>query len=300
MIETVHELRASVRGLRRRPFYPAVAVCILALGLSASVAVFTYINSFYQPFPGVDARRLVRVFGVESEDPNQNISYLDFLDYAAADGAFEGIAATQPYYAASVRLETMTEVAFLEAVSGDSFSVLGVPVSVDRGLLPTDDRPGADAVAVLSHAWWQRSFNADPSVIGSTVYLNFRPFTVVGVASPEYLGTTSDFRPDVWIPIAPFRDRYTGWAAMAEARDVPLVRVYGRLRPGVGEDGGLAELRVVAAGLNEIYPRQQGPRRLRVDAATWIDPGARLAEQPTVRLMTIAAAVLLLILHVAM
>jgi predicted permease len=291
----VYDLRSSVRGLRRRPFYPIVAVGILALGLSASIAVFTYINGFYQPFPGADARRLVRIFGVVNEDPYQNVSYLDFLDYSKADRAFEGIAATQANYAASVRHETMTEVAFLEAVSGNYFSVLGIELSVGRGISSADDRPGADPVAVLSHSWWQRSFNGSPSVIGSTVFLNFRPFTVVGVASPEFLGTGSNFRPDVWIPIAPFKDRYTNWAALSEDRDVPLVRVYGRLRARVGERQAQAELQAIATGLDDVYPGRDEPRRLRIDAATWIDPRARLAETPTVRLMVAAAGGLLLL-----
>lgn len=291
----IHDIRSSVRALRRRPFYPIVAVTILALGLSAAIAVFTYINAFYQPFPGVNARRLVRVFESESEQPYQDISYLDFLDYAATEGAFDGVAATQPFYAASVRHETMTEVAFLEAVSGNYFSVLGIETAIGRGLTVDDDRPGADPAAVISYAWWQRSFNGDPSVIGSTLYLNFRPFTVVGVASPDYLGTTASFRPDVWIPFAPFKDRYTNWARRSEDRDVPLVRVYGRLRAGVSEQKGLAQLTAVATGLDELYPRERAPRRLRLEPATWIDPRARLAEWSTVRLMMVAAGVLLLL-----
>jgi hypothetical protein len=256
----MYDLRSSIRGLRRRPFYPVVAVGILALGLSASIAVFTYINGFYQPFPGADARRLVRIFGVVNEDPYQNVSYLDFLDYAKADRAFDGIAATQANYAASVRHETMTEVAFLEAVSGDYFSVLGIELSVGRGISSADDRPGADPVAVLSHSWWQRSFNGSQSVIGTTVFLNFRPFTVVGVAAPEFLGTGSNFRPDVWIPIAPFKDRYTNWAALSEDRDVPLVRVYGRLRARVGERQAQAELQAIGTGLVRAPDLPNPPR----------------------------------------
>ena len=67
MFEIFYDLRSSIRTLRRRPFYPLMAVIIMALGLSASVAVFTYVNGFYQPFPGVDAGGLVRVFGVDDE-----------------------------------------------------------------------------------------------------------------------------------------------------------------------------------------------------------------------------------------
>lgn len=295
MFEIANDLRSSARSLLRRPFYPIVAVIILALGLSASIAVFTYINGFYRPFPGVDADGLIRVFGIEDESPYTDISYLDFLDYAETDGAFQGIAATQPFYAASVRLETMTEVAFLEAVSGSYFSVLGIETAVGRGIRVDDDRPGADPVAVISHAWWQRSFAGDPGVIGSTIYLNFRPFTLVGVASRDYLGTTSNFRPDVWIPIAPFADRYTSWTRQSENRDLPLVRVYGRLRAGASEEQALAQLRATAAGLDEAYPRQTEPRQVRLEAATWIDPRARLAESSTVRLMMVAAGVLLLL-----
>jgi putative ABC transport system permease protein len=290
-----HELRSAIRSAMRRPFYPIVAVIILALGLTASIAAFTYINGFYQPFPGVDAGRLVRVFGVANDAPYQDISYLDFLDYDAAERTFDGIAAVQPYYAASVRHENMTEVAFLEAVSGDFFSVLGIQAGLGRGIWPDDDRPGANPVAVISHGWWQRSFNGDPSVLGSTLYLNFRPFTVVGVMSPEFVGTASEFRPDVWIPIQPFRDRYTGWARRAEDRDLPLIRVYGRLRSGVRQEQGQAELAAVAAGLDELHPPKTAPRKIRVEKATWIDPGARLQEWSTLRLMMMAAGGLLLL-----
>lgn len=289
------DLRSFLRSLRHQPFYPIVAVGVLALGLSASLAVFTYINGFRQPFPGTDARRLVRVFGADDENPYLDVPYLDYLDYAATDGAFEGLAATQPFYAASVRLETMTEVAFLEAVSGNYFSVLGVETSLGRGLSMDDDRPGAEPVAVLSHRWWQSSFGGEPSVLGSTIYLNFRAFTVVGVASPQFLGTASNFRPEVWIPFAPFKDRYTGWAARAEDRDTPLVRVYGRLGAGVSQPRARAGLEVVASGLDEAYPRQTRPRRVHLGRATWIDPSARLSETPTVRLMMVAAAVFLLL-----
>ncbi len=295
MLEILHELHASIRSLVRRPLYPLAAVAILALGLTAGIAVFTYVNGFYQPFPGVEADGLVRIYAIENEDAYQNLSYLDFLDYASSASSFEGIAAAQANYAASVRLERHTEVAFLEAVSGGYFSVLGLQMAAGRGISAADDQPGADPVAVLSHDWWQRSFNSDPSVIGKVIHLNYRPFTVIGVMPPQFRGATADFRPDVWIPFAPFRDRYLGWAALAQDRDVPLVRVYGRLQESVREEAALAELTAAAAGLDAAYPRRNRPRQLRFDAATWISPRSRLSEMPTVRLMMAAAAGLLLL-----
>ncbi len=286
---------ASIRSLRRRPLYAVVAVTVLALGLAASTAVFTYINAFFQPFPGVDHDGFVRVFGIEPEAPYTDISFLDYEDYAEAADGFEGLAAVQPYYAASVRRETMTEVGFVESVTGNFFSVAAVAIHIGRGIESRDDRLEFDPVAVISHDWWQRSFNADRTVLGSTLYLNFRPFTVVGVAAPGFLGTASDFRPDVWIPIAHFRDRYTSWDAAAQNRDLPLVRVFGRLDPGVHRDRAQAELTTVAAGLDEAYPGRDSPRRIGIDAATWIDPRSRQAEMTTVRIMMAAAAGLLLL-----
>jgi len=295
MSELIHDLRASVRGIRRRPLYPLVAVAILAIGISATVTVFTYFNGFYQPFSGVETKGLARLFGVEAEEPFQDIAYLDYLDYAAQTASFEGFAAVQPYYAASVRHATMTEVAYLEAVSGNYFSVLGITTLVGRPLRVDDDVPGADPAAVISHAWWQRSFHGDEAVIGQTLFLNNRPFTVVGVAKPDYVSSSSDYRPDVWIPFAPFSDRYVSWTARSEDREIPLVRVFGRLRPDSSLNRGRSELEALATGLDEIHTLKRGPRRVKIESPTWIDPNVRLAEMPTVRLMMAAAIGLLLL-----
>lgn len=294
MGEAGRALRDSLRGLRRQPGPALAAVAILAVGLSAGVAAFTYVDGFRQPFPGVEADGLVRIFDAGAQEPYRNLSYPDYLDYAGAELPFDGFAATQPFYAASVRFEDRTEVAYLEAVSGSYFRVLGVKTRLGRGLAEADDRPGAPAAAVLSHAWWLRSFGGRESVIGQTVYLNFRPFTVVGVAAPDFLGTTSAVRPDVWIPFAPFGARYTRWATWSEDRDRPLVHVYAQVRGSAS--AAAAAIATTARGLDRVHPRKNGePRRVHLEAATWIDPSARLQEGPTVRLMVVAAAVLLLL-----
>ncbi|MGD8329816.1 MAG: ABC transporter permease [Acidobacteriota bacterium] len=293
MYDLIRDLRFSLRSLRRRPVAALTAVVILALGLTASTAVFTYLNGFFEAFPGVDADGLVRLFAVDEETPYQDISYLDFLDYRAAQRSFDGVAAARIGYAASVRHEEFTEVAFIEPVSGDYFSVLDVHMQLGRGLKAQDDHPGAESVAVLSHAWWVSSFGGEESVIGSTVYLNYRPFTVVGVAAPDYIGATAGYQPQVWVPFAPFADRYTSFARAAENRDLPLVRVYGRLRDGATTLQGREELDAIAAGLDEAYPRPDGVRRLRLDDPTWIDPRSRVEEMPTVRIMMFAAVGLL-------
>jgi predicted permease len=262
---------------------------ILALGLGASISVFTYVNGFYRPFPGADPQGLVQIFGADDGNPFRDISYLDYLDYTQSTQAFEGVAAVQSYHAASVRHEEMTEVAFLDAVAGDYFQVLGVQTVIGRILTAADDLPEAEPAAVISFDWWQSRFNGDRSVLGSTLYLNYRPHTIVGVASPDFVGSSSDSRPHVWIPIAPFRARYVSWDRLALNRDIPLVRVYARLREGVSEPRALDDLIRVAQSLDQAYPPPESPRRVHIRPATWIDPRIRLAESSTNRIIMLAA-----------
>jgi len=290
MDSILQDLRLAIRGFVRRPLYRTVAVFILALGLASATSVFTYLNGFYQPFPGANPKGLVQLFGADEENPFLDISFLDYSDYAESARSFEAMAAVQSYYAASVRHEEMTEVAFLDAVTGDYFKVLGAETVIGRLLVADDDRPEADPAAVISYAWWRSRWNGDPGVLGTTLYLNYRPFTIVGVAHPDFVGSASDSRPHVWIPVSPFRDRYTGWDRLAQNRDIPLVRVYGRLASGLTESQAMEELSRLAQSLDQAYPRPETTRAVHLQPATWIDPRARLSERSTNRIIMLAAA----------
>ena len=147
------DIRLTLLRLIRRPLYPMIAVSVLAVGLTAVIGVFAYLSAFRQPFPGADSDGLLRILGSDPDNPYLDISFLDFQDYAAAPSALDGIAATQPFYAASVRHEAETEVAFLEAVTGNYFDVLGAEVAVGRAIEPADDQAGAESVAVISYQW---------------------------------------------------------------------------------------------------------------------------------------------------
>lgn len=94
-----------------------------------------------------------------------------------------------------------TEQVLAEAVSGNFFPALGLRSVLGRTLEDTDDRPGGERVAVVSHAFFERRFGSDPAVLGSTVTLNGEPFTVLGVAVPEFAGTFAGAGVDAWVPI---------------------------------------------------------------------------------------------------
>ena len=283
-----------LRPLLRRPADPLLAILVLAVGLATSIATLTYIRAFEQPFPGVEPEGIVRLFEQRDGQPFADLPYLDYLDYKEASSTLE-LGAVQRYYAASVRHQSSAEVQRIEAVAGEFFSVLEVQAHIGRLLGPEDDRPEAPPSAVIAHAWWVSTFGASEDVLGRTLVLNFQPFTIVGVAAPEFLGSNADRRPGAWIPIAHFRKRYTGWDAQAQNRDISLTTVLGRLRDGASITSAQEEMNGLAAGLEAAYPRASEPRRLSVQPAVWIDPSARVDESDTIRLMTIAAIGFLLL-----
>jgi len=292
---SLRSLTLPLRHMIRRPLYPAIALAILSLGLSAAIATFTYINTFSQSFPGVDPDGLVQLFAAEDAEPFVDLSFLDYLDYAEETPSFESLTAVQHYYAASVRHEEMTEVAFLEAVTGGYFRTMRTGAELGRLLTPEDDRLVSDQAAVISFEWWQTRYGGTADVLGKTLFLNYRPYTIVGIAPRDFVGSASDFRPHVWIPIAHFRDRYVAWDRQALDRDVPLVRVYGRLASGVRPSQASAELTAIALNLDRTYPRLEQTRNVRVEEATWIDPRTRIAESSTTRIMMLAATGFLLL-----
>src|SRR5262249_22426988 len=125
------------------------------------------------------------------------------------------------------------------------FSVLGVSAMIGRALMPADDQDrDPQAVAVISHSFWERRFAADPAVIGSSVSFKGVPFTIVGVAPPSFFGFQPSANPDLWWPLqmAPQIDRDpAGWRLK---EGTSWLRLMGRLAPGVPRGQAEAELAI--------------------------------------------------------
>ena len=291
------DIQIAIRHIRRGPGYAIPACGVMALGLAASTTVFTYLISYQQPFPGADSDGLTQVFNRRDADAYGELSYADYLDFTRLKGsAFSGIAADQSGFAASVRFEGGgTEVLFGQAVTGSYFSVLDIEMSLGRPLLPDDDRRGAAPTVVLSHAYWQAQFNADPSIIGNTLYLNNNPYTMVGVAGPAFKGSSAATRPEVWLPFEEYKRVYWARSNIDVNRDLGVMRVYGRLDERRSLERAEAELRALAPGLDASAALESGGRNFFVAPATWIHPRARMAEATVNRVMLAAAAGLLLL-----
>lgn len=290
----IPELRRVLLRWRRGPDAVAVSGITLALGLTAVAAVFTYIRSLSQPMPGVRGEGLLEVYRSTEDTPFGSLSYRDAQDLASQDyGAIQGAAAEQGGFAASVRHADFTEVIFGQAVSGGYFSLLGVRMAAGRGLTPDDDNPAAPPAVVLSYRYWSSRFARDPQAVGSTILLNNNPYTIVGVAGPDFLGTDSGLRPDVWMPLEQFGVVYWARSDAATNRNRPGIQMYVRLREGSGEERAGVELAAVARGLDETAPLDAGSRTLIVKPAAWVHPAMREAESSATRLMFLAGIGLL-------
>jgi hypothetical protein len=141
-------------------------------------------------------------------------------------------------------------------VSGNYFDVLGVKPALGRFFSAEEQRDTFDAapVAVLSDALWKLRFNASPGVVGQTVRLNRRNYTVIGVAPERFYGTITGLRFDLYVPLT-MQASLTGDSQWLSNRSSRPLYLFGRLKPGVTIEQGRAEARSIAAALGEEFPR---------------------------------------------
>ncbi len=249
------DVRHALRIFRKSPVFALTVVASLAIGIGANTTIFTLVNSmFFRDRPGiVDPGRLVDVGRGKGGADFDNNSYPNYRDLRDRNDVLEDLAAYR-FEARPMGLgvEGSAVRIFVQVVSGNYFSVLGTPPAAGRLLTDDDDRvPGEAQVVVLSHRLWRERFGEDASRIGSTVILNGRPYTVVGVAPPRFNGT-SFLAPDAWIPI---HSPETPADLLESRRSVWLMFV-GRLKPGVSPGQAEAALATLGETLQKEYPQE--------------------------------------------
>ena len=211
----LQDLRYAVRQLRKSPGFTVTAIVTLALGIGANTAIFTLVQGILlRSLAVADPSRLYRIGdtddccidgGFQNENGDFAIfSYDLYLHLKNAAPEFESLAAVQAgqnhFYVR--RGETEPKNLRIEYVTGNYFSTLGINAYLGRSFTASDDAPGAPPAVELSYASWQGDFASDPSIIGSVVFIQTRPFTVVGVAPPGFFGDrVSPEPPALWIPI---------------------------------------------------------------------------------------------------
>jgi len=196
----LQDVRYAWRVLRKSPGFTLIAVFTLALGIAANAVVFAALNAFI--LRPLDVPRPESLYSIHRTfDDAANESYPDYVDLRDRNRTFEDLAA---YTFQFVGFDTGHNPAraWGVAVSGNYFDVLGIQPHRGRLFHASDEHgPNSAPYIVLGYAYWHGHFQDDPNVVGRTVQLNKHPFTIVGVAPPEFRGTLLFFNPDFFVPI---------------------------------------------------------------------------------------------------
>ena len=266
MATLLQDLRYGLRLLVRNPALTIVAAVSLALGIGANTTVFTLTNAILlHPLPVRDISRLVMVGTSEVRNGTpvflMGTSRLNAEDLRAQNTVFSGVVVSG-FVPVALSGRGEPEQVFGQIVSGNYFDVLGPPLAAGRGFAAEEDRQlAAHPVVVISHGLWQRRFGGSRDVVGTPISLNNLNFTVIGVTAEGFRGTFSVGGPDLWVPLAMYRDLLTGIPLeMYNTRRGLGYQAFARLKDGVTLEQARANAEAIANGLAESFPNDNRGR----------------------------------------
>lgn len=272
------DIRYGLRMLAKNPGFTTVAIATLALGIGANTAIFSLVNAvMLQSIPVRNPQQLVVLRWLAHTRP-QNAgthSYGDCSDYGRPEANSGGCSFSYPMFEV-IRAQTNAfssvgafagptrlyltgngeaRIARAEMVSGDYFQTLGVQAAAGRTIQPGDEQAGAEAVAVLSYAYWQGGFGGSQNAIGKSIKLNGVPFTIVGVADAGFTRLTPGHTQDMWLPLSQIVPLRLPWGQGPEKERSWLLTMVGRLKPGFSREQ--AQLSVSLLFRNEVLQKKQ-------------------------------------------
>src|SRR5919112_3715153 len=255
------DVRYGLRAMRANVGFTAVAVLALALGVGANTAIFSVVNAvLLRPLAYPNAERVVAIQELNPEGRRVQVTPANFLDWRAQSTVYEHLAAI---YARTSNLAAGEEAERIDLAmtSADFFEVFGVRPVSGRFFVAEEEQAGHAPVVVISHSLWQRRFGSDAGVVGKSVTLDGRPYTVVGVA-PE--GFRYPDRTEAWVP--PFSRVPTPNEQMNvdNARGFGFLSAVGLLKQGATLERASAELETITSRLRAQYPESNNKRFNRV------------------------------------
>jgi macrolide transport system ATP-binding/permease protein len=249
------DLRYGARMLLKRPGFTLIAVITLALGIGANTAIFSLVNTaLLRPLPVEQPNQLVSINSVFSNGTQTLpvVSYPNYRDFRDRNNLLNGMLAYR-FVPVNLSRDSVNERVWGYLATGNYFEVLGVKPALGRFFTPEDDKAsGAHPIAVLTYDCWQKRFAGDPRVIGKTVIVNGRNFTVIGIASQGFYGSEIAYRPEMWFPMMMLEQIDVG--NRLEQRGSANFFVQGRLKPEVSISQAETELNIIAGQLAREFP----------------------------------------------
>jgi macrolide transport system ATP-binding/permease protein len=250
------DIRLAARRARKRPGFTIVALLSLTLGIGANTAVFSLVNAILlRKAPIPQRERVAEIYQKQIDFPYAPLSYPDYVDFRRATATTFSQLSLSEYTMAARDMGDHVESLVGELVNGDYFPLLGIHAAVGRLLGPQDDvTPGAHPVVVISHDYWQRAFNRDPGVVGRTIRLSGRQYTVVGVTPSTYTGSISGLTPAVFAPIQMINQLQPDIRNQLAQRGNHSGFLKARLAPGASMAQARAAVDRFAADMKQRYP----------------------------------------------
>jgi predicted permease len=244
------EWKYAWRRLLKSPSFAVTAILTLALAIGANAVVFSVLNALVLHTLNVPNAK--NFYSIEARGQSLN-SYLDYRDVRDRNRSFDGVLAFN-FSAAGLDTGGDPSQIWVYEASGNYFDTLGLKPYLGRFFHASDEHgPNSSPYIVLSDAYWRSHFRGDPAVVGRTVQLNKHPFTVLGVAAPDFRGTELFFSPALWVPLVD-QEQIEGFSGLNQ-RTGRNLWVIGRAKPGVTEAQAAADLHSIATYLIGTYPK---------------------------------------------
>ena len=245
----LQDLRYGLRMLVNKPAFTLIAVFTLALGIGANTAIFSVVNSaLLRPLPYPNAERLMTIWEdhrARNGPVHEWTSPPGFEDWRDQAKSFDHVVAFQGWQP-TLTGQGEPEQLVGALVSHDTFAMLGVAPALGRAFRPEEDQRGVESVVIISHRLWQRRFGADPSLAGKRISLNGESRMVIGVMPAGFkFPIITDA--DIWRPIQPV-------LSPGCQRGCITIRVMARLKPEATEAQARAELKSIAARIEQQFP----------------------------------------------
>jgi predicted permease len=264
------DFQYSLRSLLKRPGFTLVVIATLALGIGVNAALFSVFNLLLRPLPVKEPESIVRLFVEEDSRRSDLFSFPDYAYIRDHNQSFSDVLAVfeeERFLLGENRPNRDPEEILGNFVSDNYFTMLGGSTQLGRFFTAEENSaPGRDAVVVLSNGFWQRRFGGDAQLVGNSIKLNGKTFTVIGITHPDFVGLRREM-PDIWLPLAmrgamstagfedvppEKRDWYAG-------RDFPWLSVFARLKPGATAPEARTEMNLL---LGQFFTQSStGPKQ---------------------------------------